>query len=199
MQTAQSIQAEVFVPWLEGRASNVYTQFGEDGLISAALEHVGPTNRTCFEIGAADGLFYSNTLRLRELGWSAVLIEKDMEQWDKCYKAYSSRNVQCLFGEVKDLNRALRFSQMRHCPDPDLGVIDIDGQDYWLWDGLMEYRPRVLLIEVHPSDWEAVPPPGGPGQAGLASIKELGNSKGYDLVARTYCNALFIDRKALPA
>ena len=69
--------------WLRGRASNTYTQFGEDGLIAACLEKIGETNRHCFEIGAADGRFFSNTLRLREDGWRAVLIEAGREQFNK--------------------------------------------------------------------------------------------------------------------
>ena len=185
------------MPWLEGKAANTYTQFGEDGLIDAVFERIGTTTRQCFEVGAADGLFFSNTLRLREQGWSAVLIEKDIGRWQKLHDAYSSEQVQCLLGTVTDLDRALRFSQYRHEKRPDLGVIDVDGQDYWLWLGMIDYRPRVMLVETDPSDWQAIPPRNEPGQAGLAAIKQVGTSKGYTLVAHTYCNALFVDSAVL--
>lgn len=197
MQTAQSIHVHYCVPWLVGAARNIYSQFGEDGLVAAVFGKIGVTNRCCFEIGAADGLFYSNTLQWREQGWRSVLIEKDQEQWLKMYERYSNRDTQCLFGAVTDLDRALRFSQFRHDKQPDFGVIDIDGQDYWMWHDLVEYRPRVMMVEIHPSEWEPVPPRGEAGQAGLASIAKLGAEKGYEVVAHTYCNALFVKSEEL--
>ena len=54
---------------------NVYTQFGEDGLIESVFGRIGVRNHWCFEVGASDGFFYSNTLRLREHGWSSVLVD----------------------------------------------------------------------------------------------------------------------------
>ena len=71
------------VPWLEGCGENVYSQFGEDGLIASILERVGTTNKECFEVGAGDGRHLSNTRRLVELGWHALWIESSAEQFMK--------------------------------------------------------------------------------------------------------------------
>jgi len=179
------------VDWLFGKASNVYTQFGEDGLIAACLDKVGTTNRHCFEIGAADGRFYSNTLRLREAGWRSVLIESGADQFRKL-KAEFGESAECIHCLATDLDAVLRTTKLDK--RPDLGIIDIDGQDYWLWHDLIEYRPRVMLVEIA-IVFPDLPAPerGGEGQAGLDAIKALGESKGYQLVAHTYCNAVFLD------
>src|SRR6266851_5471757 len=63
--------------WLSGQARNVYSQFGEDGVIDAIFRVIRSANRWCFECGAADGLFFSNTRRLVREGWDAVLVEAD--------------------------------------------------------------------------------------------------------------------------
>lgn len=194
-QISQSIQVHYSVPWLVGRPRNIYSQFGEDGLIAAIFDRIGVTDRCCFEIGAADGLFYSNTLQWRDQGWRAVLIEKDPVQWEKCYNKFSDGNVQCLLGAVTDLDRALRFSQLRHNKTPDLGVIDIDGQDYWMWLDLVQYRPRVMIVEISPNQWDPPPERGGTGQAGLEAVRKLGEEKGYTCVAHTYCNAIFVSEE----
>lgn len=190
----QSICCVPLVPWLQGKASNVHTQFGEDGLIEAVLHRIGITNRQCFEIGAADGRWYSNTLRLREQGWHAVLIESDPAAFQRLQRDFGDVAT-CIHGRITDLNRCLDGTWMDHAPD--LGVIDVDGQDWYLWEDLTRYRPRVMLVEISPDEWHSVPERGGRGQAGLAAMRSLGKDKRYELVATTYCNALFVAEEAL--
>lgn len=183
------------VPWLRDKALNIYTQFGEDGLIAATLQRIGETNRQCFEIGAADGWFFSNTLRLRELGWKSCLIESDDLLFRKLVNSYG-KDAQCYHGKCTNLNQPLKHAGFdRTC---DLGIIDIDGQDFYLWEDLTEFQPRVMLVEIS-THHHAEPPPErfGKGQAGLDSITALGESKGYTLVANTFCNALFVDTSQL--
>jgi hypothetical protein len=183
--------------WLRDRASNTYTQFGEDGLIAACLEKIGETNRQCFEIGAADGRFFSNTLRLREDGWRAVLIEAEREAFNKLQNEFGGTSI-CIHETCSDLDTTLATTGISHAPD--LGIIDIDGQDYWLWHDLRKVRPRIMLVEILPNQ-PAVPPPergsDSDPQTGLNAIRELGTDKGYTLVATTHCNALFIETAEL--
>src|SRR5579864_4986077 len=63
------------------KAKNVTSQFGEDGLIAAILEKIGVKHQSCFEIGASDGTFFSNTKALRDQGWFADLVEPDKDDF----------------------------------------------------------------------------------------------------------------------
>lgn len=192
-----SIKYEPKRDWLRDRASNTYTQFGEDGLIAACLEKIGETNRHCFEIGAADGRFFSNTLRLREDGWRAVLIEAGHEQYEKLNSEFGTTSI-CIHETCTDLDATLETTGINHAPD--LGIIDIDGQDYWLWHDLRKVRPRIMLVEIFPPDAARPAPERGAdhhSQAGLDAIAELGADKGYSLVATTHCNALFVETAEL--
>lgn len=193
MRTAQSIRVAWCVDWLKGKAANTYSQFGEDGLIAAVFERIGTTNRQCFEIGAADGRWYSNTLKLREHGWQALLMEAEPELFNKLQAEFGQKSI-CRRGYFSCLNAPLRDAEFDH--RPDFGVIDIDGQDWHMWESL-EFVPRVMLIETHPEPSEPCPVVGGEGQAGLDAVKALGSWKGYELVAATYCNALFIHTGAV--
>ena len=195
--SGSTINYEAVAPWMQGKAFNVYTQFGEDGLIAFALDKIGPTNRHCFEIGAADGRFFSNTLRLRELGWYAVLIEADQRHFDRLQAEFGQQST-CIFGTCGDLDDMLIQTTINRTPD--LGIIDIDGQDYWLWHDMVEIRPRVMLVEISTQGRSMPVPLRGepyPAQAGLEQITQLGASKGYTLVATTHCNALFIENTCL--
>lgn len=183
---------------LVGRQRNDTSQFGEDGLVEALFEIIGETNRWCFEVGAADGLFFSNTKRLRDANWRAVLIEANPDSY-KVLSKLDSSTVYTFNELVKDdsLDRILASVNAPH--DLDFGVIDIDGQDYWAWRGMERFKPRAMLVEY--GYWN--PPETIPGrddieknQAGLGAICDLGKEKGYTALVSTYCNVLLVRNDA---
>lgn len=185
-------------PRLEGRQRNDFSQFGEDGLIEAVFERIGETNRWCFEVGAANGEFLSNTKRWRDLGWNAVLVEADGALAQEC-RRFESDRVKVIHERIGGdvLDNILRQAGMPK--NPDLGIIDIDGQDYWAWKHLV-CQPRVMLVEFGYWNKPEVIPPEGSADPQLAASYEaivgLGEEKGYAAVARTYCNVLFVDKDA---
>ena len=88
----------------------------------------------------------------------------------------------------------------------DLLSIDIDGNDYWVWKAVVDYRPRVVAIEYNamvPPDqartiayepsfiWKKTDYMG----ASLLALEKLGKEKGYTLVGCDSCgtNAFFVD------
>lgn len=179
--------------FLLGTAGNVTSQFGEDGVLEALFARIGTRNTFAFECGAADGLFYSNTKHLRDQGWSALLIEADDTQFDKL-ATHATENVHCVRQKVvgDDLDRLL--ARHKAPLDLDLGVIDIDGQDFWLWKHLELYRPRVMMVEYSGHKDCPVPAEGATyGQAGFKHIVELGITKKYTPLARTNVNVLLCE------
>lgn len=182
--------------FLRDKRRNDTSQFGEDGLVEAVFERIGTTNQWCFEVGAADGLFFSNTKRLRDAGWRAVLIEGDPLSADKC-RAFEGPRVHVVQKKIKHDSLDNILAGVGAPIRMDFGVIDIDGQDYWAWDGLKTFRPRVMLVEcMYAGDLGFVPPLAGEGQAGRDAIVDLGISKGYLPLAHTLCNVLFVDKDA---
>lgn len=175
-------------------ASNDTSQFGEDGLIDFALKRIGEANRWCFEVGAADGVQFSNTYRLREQGWSAVLIEQD-ETLFKQLASFATAEVRVFHGKVGPGCQLDDVLDLMGCSEePDLGVIDVDGQDIWLLEDLRVYHPRLLLVEYCPTAEDDYVPARGADfmdQAGFGAIVGVARSKGYRPIARTHVNVLF--------
>jgi hypothetical protein len=79
----------------------------------------------------------------------------------------------------------------------DFLSIDIDGNDYWIWEELQAVRPRVVVIEYNasfgPQRSVSVPyermfrrhdkhPSGWYHGASLKALEKLGKAKGYHLV-----------------
>ena len=179
--------------WLLGRESDVTSQFGEDGLIAAILERIGTANRWCFEVGASDGEFYSNTKRLRDDGWDALLIEGNADQYAKLTVIQSDR-VRCVHYHVGPDHLDGLLDACSAPVNLDFGVIDIDGQDWWVFDGLRRHRPRLIMVEFANGDVDAPIPLLGEasGQAGYKAILSLGLSKGYKPICQTQVNLIFV-------
>lgn len=187
--------------FLEGLAANETSQFGEDGLLAGCLEKFGASNRWCFEVGANDGLFFSNTHRLRCEGWDSVLIESYGPAFEKLIHLRSEA-TRCVHETIDGTSLDRILGSYAAPTDLDLGVIDIDGQDYWAWRGMQEYLPRLMLVEFdygsdEKEDW--VPEVGAAGQASLKAIERLGIEKGYTPLAKTLVNLLFVRTDVLNA
>tara|TARA_Y100000310_G_scaffold272556_2_gene287621 strand:+ start:846 stop:1415 length:570 start_codon:yes stop_codon:yes gene_type:complete len=174
------------------------SQFGEEGLIDDALNWIGIRNRWCFEVGAADGRYLSNTLHWRDDGWEAVLIDANQEHFESMWSVARNNEypVLCRIGP-DDIDRILGEHDVP--TDLDLGVLDIDGQDWHCWEGMKVYRPRLMLVEVATHAPGAVPPLGGNGQAGIGEIDKLAATKKYTRIGRTHCNGLYVANEEIPA
>lgn len=180
---------DAIVTELEGRGENVYSQFGEDGLIEAAFEMIGTTNKWCFEFGADDGVFCSNTLHLVLQGWNAVWIEADADNFASLM-ADKPERVRAYNEKVTPANVDELLLAGGLPAEPDLGVIDVDGMDLLIWHGMRRVVPRLLLIEFSPyaADQETLV---DGKQAPMGPVWRYGEMHGYTVLAKTFCNLLF--------
>lgn len=181
--------------FLNGKNTDVTSQFGEDGLVAELFKRIGIKNRWCFEVGAGDGAYLSNTQQWIQQGWSAVLIEANDAKYAALEKLRTD-NVHTVHETItpRSLDRILKAAGAPI--DMDLGVIDVDREDFWIWAGLQDYRPRVMLVEVAMHSIPGVVPAlrdlDGYRQAGLDTMKLLAAAKGYRPLARTNCNLLTV-------
>lgn len=177
--------------FLHGKWNRVNSQNGEDGIIAAIFARIGINNAWCWEVGAADGERLSNTKCLRDAGWRAVLIEADDEQFEKLLR-YESPLVQCFKRRIVPGTLDNIFAEAGVPARADLGIIDIDGQDYHILDRLNRL-PRVLVIECADGVDSEVPPLGAThGQAGQTAICELAKSRGYVPLVKTGVNVVCV-------
>ncbi|MCF8262165.1 MAG: FkbM family methyltransferase [Melioribacteraceae bacterium] len=184
---------------------NVYSQYGEDGVLEKIFEILPELDRWCVEFGAWDGSFLSNTKNLIESkNYSAVLIEGNEKKSAELKKQHSSKT------NVYTINSYVGFSEndsldeiLSEIPIPktfDLLSIDIDGNDYHVWKALKKYHPKVVVIEFNPTIQnevrfvQAADLNINQGSS-LRSIVELGGEKGYELVFVSKVNAIFVKKE----
>ncbi len=188
--------------------TNVHSQFGEDGVLAQLFTHVAPANSWCVELGALNGIHHSNTRYLvADKGWSAVLIEPDQTYFDKLQETYREnphvhlRSDFVEFEGIHSLDAVLRTTPIPH--DFDFLSLDIDGNEYHIWDSLEQYTPRIICVEFNPSipnDISFIQPRDMRIQQGSSAkaFTELAAKKGYILVTVTGVNLFFIRTELFP-
>lgn len=180
-------------------ASNTYSQFGEDGIIQKIFEVIGTTNKICIEFGAWDGFHLSNTANLWvNQGWKSILIELDHKRFIELQKNVAAYNCIAINARVGINENSLESILKRHEiteESIDLLSIDIDGDDYYVFESLTILKPRVIICEYNPTfplELDVYPELGNYMGCSLASLIRMGTSKGYRLVATTPANAFFV-------
>jgi hypothetical protein len=184
-------------------AFNTFSQFGEDGIIQKIYELIGEDSKICLEVGAGDGVDCSNVANLwKNYGWKAILIEKDAEKYRRIEQ--NTKGYDCLLVSSyieKDEKTGPTIDSIIDqlgIKNLDLLSLDIDGNEYYIFENL-KIHPRVLIIEFNPSipyyrdvyqaysghSWEF--------GCSIASLIRIGKEKGYELVALTNVNAIFVD------
>jgi hypothetical protein len=183
---------------------NVYSQNGEDGVIREIFQRLKKGTKIdhwCVEFGAWDGVYLSNTCRLiREENYQAVLIEGNPKRVKELVKNFPQ-------DEVIKICRLVGFDAenkidkiLSETPIPknfDFLSIDIDGVDYYIFENMDDYTPKVICIEFNPSIPNVVDfvqdrnfnvKQGSSAKA----ITRLAEVKGYSLVHTTACNLIFV-------
>jgi len=170
------------------RRFNVYSQFGEDGIIEYLFEKLEiKDGGTCCEFGAWDGKHLSNTFRLvKERQFKALYIEGDEEKYKELLKTAKEYPTIVPHCEMIDNNLDSIFENLNFPFDIDLLSIDVDSIDYEIWDTTKKVNPKIVIIEPNGSipSWEKIPYSREKG-ASYYSLETLGNEKGYTLVCNT--------------
>lgn len=189
--------------WLLDYQRDVYSGTGEDGVIERVLQTLPSRDRWCVEFGAWDGVFESNTRNLiTNDGYSAVLIESNSARYaDLLRNNQDDSKVVSIHATVGWSDSDSLDALLTKTPVPidfDFLSIDIDGNDYHVWETISRYRPKLVCVEYNPTI-----PTGvrfvqrrdhtvNQGSS-LSSLNDLAMSKRYELVATSAVNAFFVD------
>jgi len=195
----------------------VCSQNGEDGYLLWLLAQIGPGKRTAVELCVGDGTECCTANLVLAHGWQAWWFEGDEGKFARLAERYTKHPATYVWPPT--MVRAWLtpatinglFEQVGVPSDPDVLVIDVDGQDYWLWEA-MTCEPDIVVVEYHDllgpeaawtmprlDDWRYdFEANDGFTGASLGAFIELGRRKGYRYVgseARGY-NAFFVLEEA---
>jgi len=181
---------------------NMFSQNGEDGIIEEIFKRLSDvSDKRCCEFGAWDGKFLSNTCNLiTNHNYWAILIESDKKKFDELNVNFPDKKIIKInkfvnFSGENSLDNILENKSFNK--DFDFLSIDIDGCDYWIFESLSKFMPKIICIEFNPSipnKVEFVQEKNMKINQGSSakSIIDLGLKKNYFPIASTYCNLFFV-------
>ncbi len=193
---------------LELYGFKVYSQNDEDGIIEEIFNRIGTTDKFFVEFGVENGL-ECNSHYLLFKGWRGLWIEGDENKFKDAFVRFFPviRNGRLglinAFITKDNINDLISNAEVK--VEIDLLSIDIDGNDYYVWEAINVVRPRVVAIEYiskfppncdwkmaynenhiwDGSDWQG---------ASLKALELLGRQLGYRLVGTCLSgvNAFFV-------
>ncbi len=186
-------------------SDKIYSQFGEDGILKEILNRLDKKDHDnwCVEFGARDGVSDSNTLNLiKNHNYKAVLIEGDKKYYKKLCQNFPQN-------EIIKINKFINFTgennldnTLKNTKIPknfDFLSIDIDGCDYYIFESLKEFRPKIICIEFNhliPNSVEFIQKKDFSIKQGCSakSLIQLGKIKNYEVVASSHCNLFFVEK-----
>jgi hypothetical protein len=187
----------ILAPGFATTGLSIHSMQGEDGHLLHIFNQIGVTNRRFVEIGIQNGMECNTANLTFNFGWSGVLIEgspEDAAAAKRNYACFPGVTVTQSFVTRENVSGLLKTANAHS--EADLFSLDIDGNDYWIWEALTEFKPRVVVVEYNavfgPERAVTIPYKADfcAGQhhprlycgASLAALTKLANRKGYVLV-----------------
>ncbi|MGF7082439.1 hypothetical protein [Mucilaginibacter sp. UYCu711] len=186
----------------------VFSQNGEDGIIAEIFNRIGTTNKYFIEFGVENGL-ECNSANLLYKQWNGLWIEGSKNHYNDINSRFKdlvdNGQLQVKNQFITAENIESIFDSANAPTEPDLLSIDIDNNDYYIWDSITKYNPRVVIVEYNSifrpdthfvvrykpdRTWDSTSYFG----ASLLALQQLADKKGYCLVGCVFTgsNAFFV-------
>jgi hypothetical protein len=196
----------------------VFSQWGEDGLIAYLISRVHIERPWFVEFGVEDYREANTRFLLVTRNWRGLVLDgsaahvSSIESDDIAWR--HDLTARQAFVTRDNINELLE--QAGFTGDIGLLSIDIDGNDYWVWEAIDVISPRIVVAEYN-SLWgaeRAVTVPYDPSfvrsekhfsnlyyGASITALARLGRAKGYSLVGGNQAgnNAFFVRDDVLGA
>jgi hypothetical protein len=189
----------------------VFSQRGEDGIIQYLISKIDIPHKIFVEFGVETYTESNTRFLLINNNWSGLVLdgsEKNIKfiQKDFIYWKYDIVAKQS-FITKDNINKLI--SDYTKTTDIGLLSVDIDGNDYWIWDEINVINPRIVICEYNSAfgDTKKVTVPYKADfvrskehyselyfGASLTAFCHLAEQKGYDFVGTTSAgvNAYFV-------
>lgn len=194
----------------------VSSQWGEDGIIQFLVGKVPILNKIFIEFGVENYTEANTRFLLQNNYWSGLVIdgnEKSIEQikksdlyWRYNLKAHSA------FIDKDNIDKIIGSNGI----NGDIGLlsVDIDGNDYWVWQAINSVQARIVVCEYNSLfgssarvsiPYESTFNRNAKGRpvtyygASIAALTFLAQKKGYELVAGNSAgnNIFFVKKEYL--
>ncbi len=129
----------------------VFSQWGDDGIIQYLINYLDIDNKTFVEFGVEDYLESNTRFLLINNNWSGLVIDGSelnvsKIKNDEIYWKYDLI-AKSAFITKDNINQLI----LEEGISGEIGLlhIDIDGNDYWIWKALNIVKPVIMIVEYN--------------------------------------------------
>jgi hypothetical protein len=178
----------------------VYSQWGEDGIIDHLIRSIPIPEKSFVEFGVETYVEANTLFLLKQRNWRGLVIDGSQAnvhaiKRSTTYWKYDLQAI-CAFITKDNINHLIHGAGLHG----DIGIlsIDVDGNDYWIWQALECISPRIVIAEYN-SLFGPISPLSVPYDptfvrtvkhqsklyygASISALTHLAKEKGYCLVA----------------
>jgi hypothetical protein len=195
----------------------VFSQWGEDGIIEWLVSRLPQIPQSFVEFGVEDYSQANTRFLLANRNWRGLVMDCSLENMNSLSRTdirwRHDLTAVAAFVEPDNINSLISGNGYAG----ELGIlsIDIDSNDYWIWDAITVADPWIVIVEYNAvfGDLRPISIPYTRGfdrtvahssflywGASIAAWMEIAGKRGYTLLGtnRAGCNAFFIRNELLP-
>jgi len=147
----QNIRAGKSFTSLRDAEFKVFSQFGDDGIIQYLIHRLAPLSDSFVEFGVENYRESNTRFLLLNNNWRGLVMDGDEGsinyiQQDEIYWRHTliARRAFVTRDNINDLLKEAGF-----VGEVGLLSIDIDGNDYWVWEKLTVIKPVIVIVEYN--------------------------------------------------
>ncbi len=129
----------------------VFSQWGEDGIIQWIIHTIQIENPIFIEFGVENYLEANTRFLLINNNWKGLVIDSSKTAIDeiRSRESFWKYDLQAISSFINRENINDLFKDAGIIGDIGLLSIDIDGNDYWIWDAISVVSPRIVICEYN--------------------------------------------------
>ncbi len=150
-QYVRDIKTKNTVQTLHDVEFKVFSQFGDDGIIQYLIHKIKIEDKSFVEFGVENYEEANTRFLLMNNNWRGLVIDGDPShiryiQKDNISWRHDLTSL-CAFVSKENINEIL--SSHRFTGEIGILSIDIDGNDYWVWECMTVVRPSIVIVEYN--------------------------------------------------
>lgn len=129
----------------------VFSQWGEDGIIQFLIRNVNIPSKIFVEFGVENYTESNTRFLLVNNNWSGLVIDGSLENINYIKKdpIYWQHNLKAVasFIDKSNINKIISENGIKG----EIGIlsVDIDGNDYWVWQSIDVINPAIVITEYN--------------------------------------------------
>lgn len=136
---------------LQDAEFKVFSQWGDDGIIQYLINNIEISAEKFIEFGVENYLESNTRFLLKNNNWEGLIMDGSAEHVeyiknDTIYWKHTITAVET-FITKENINQTIKNAGF----EGNIGLlhIDIDGNDYWIWEAINNIKPDIVIVEYN--------------------------------------------------